>query len=459
MCVLEALRIPTASAWPQTALFPVVQEPFTHQVPSIGPSFGGWGVVEPLWATSQPQPLCQTSQGQVVQVPVLLSPDSLPILAFDFQKDSSAVILAGSYRVLQNVQVPKGAQLILQPGVHLFMGPTVDWWVEGTLRAEGLAHQPIVFTALNAQQPWGGVAVKGTAQLREVILSGGGGNPQRNFGHSDSHPVLEVLGGQVLARRLWVVHNPGKGIGGQGGLFQIDSSLVAWCDMGGEFNDTELHVSHSAFLFFPDPYPEFRDDDNDGLYVRSSEPPGPDSIWSTIDHSLFYQGQDDGIDHNGALLRIQNTQIRGFAHEGLAASAMGVAWIENSVVEDCEQGLEAGHGAPQLVARRVLLRRNGVGLRLGDSYPHLSHTGQILADSLAFASNIQDVLNQRGDGEPLDSLRIQLVHSELLNGSGYTGTGNVAPSSSAYAQAGLEWPVSGYQRGPKEWLWVDSLGF
>lgn len=82
-----------------------------------------------------------------------------------------------------------------------------------------------------------------------------------------------------------------------------------------------------------------------------------------------------------------------------------------------------------------------------------------MADSLAFASNERDVLNQRGEGEPLDSLRISLVDSEVMSGSGYTGTGNVRPSASAYDEAGHEWPVSGYQRGPKEWLWGDSLGF
>src|SRR5690606_32155061 len=42
--------------------------------------------------------------------------------------------------------------------------------------------------------------------------------------------------------------------------------------------------------------------------------------------------------------------------------------LGDSVITGNAQGLEAGHGAPEVVATHVLIIGNGVGARYGDSY-------------------------------------------------------------------------------------------
>jgi len=136
---------------------------------------------------------------------------------------------------------------------------------------------------------------------------------------------------------------------------------------------------------------------------------------------------------------------------------MGVARVESSVLERCAQGAEAGYGFPLLQLRRVLLRGNGVGARLGDSYPSLEHGGRLEADSVAFADNGVDVLNQPGEGWLVDSTQIVVRFSQLLSGVDFISVDNKQPSLDAYRAAGHKWPHPEYWSGPSKefYPWSD----
>lgn len=447
----EGVRMPSVAVWPAHALFPVAYEGETLKGDGwVG--YRGWGLQVP--SKTKADTLCLLN-GSAIEWPKPIAVDSIVQLDLSSPWIGDRLVAAGLYRVAPAAQVPAGARLILSAGVALFFAPEADLVVEGELVAQGSSEHPVVLTATDSAGPWGGLVVKGSADLRETMISAGGANPTRNYGHSNSHPVLDAMGGSVVAKRVWIMQNAGKGIGGYACQFRMDSSLVAWSDMGGEFNDCELHVDASAFLFFPDTSRNDVDDDNDAIYVRMSDPPGSDTLWSTIARTVFHHGKDDAIDHNGSMLKISDVYIYGFRHEGLASSQMGVAWITNSVVDSCEQGIEAGYGAPLLRASRLLLRNNTVGMRYGDSYAEQTHTGFAEVDSTAFAHNGVDVLNEPGTAETIAVERVNITHSELRTGTDFIGSGNESPDTSAYEQASHVWPLQGYTKGPEGWLWRD----
>lgn len=447
----EGMRMPLADVWPAQALFTVAYKGETLKGDGwVG--YRGWGLQAP--SKTKADTLCLRN-GSAMEWPKPISADSIAPLDLSSPWTGDRLVAAGLYRVAQNAQVPAGAKLILSAGVALFFAPAADLVVEGELVAQGSPDNPVVLTATDSSGPWGGLVIHGSADLRETMISAGGANPTRNYGHSNSHPVLDAMGGSVVARHVWIMQNAGKGIGGYACQFRMDSSLVAWSDMGGEFNDCELHVDASAFLFFPDSGSNDADDDNDAIYVRMSDPPGSDTVWSTIARTVFHHGKDDAIDHNGSMLKISDVYIYGFRHEGLASSQMGVAWITNSVVDSCEQGIEAGYGAPLLKASRLLLRNNTVGVRYGDSYPEQTHTGWAEVDSTAFAHNGVDVLNEPGTAETIAVERVNITYSELRTGTDFIGSGNVSPDTGAYGQASHVWPQPGYTKGPEGWPWQD----
>ena len=127
---------------------------------------------------------------------------------------------------------------------------------------------------------------------------------------------------------------------------------------------------------------------------------------------------------------------------------MGVARIENSVLESCAQGAEAGYGAPLLELHRVLLRSNRTGARLGDSYRDWVHQGRLYIDSSAFAANVLDILNQPGDTETVQEAQVWAEASQLRTGKDFGGKSNTAPSADDYARAAYEWPQESYTTGP-----------
>lgn len=447
----DGMRIPSAVVWPANALFPAAYEGATHTGNGwIG--YRGWGLQVPSKAKADM--LC-LQNATAIERPIPIPTDSIAQLDLSISWSGDRLVAAGLYRVAPAAQVPVGARLILSAGVALFFAPEADLVVEGELVAQGSSEHPVVLTATDSAGPWGGLLVHGFVDLRETMISAGGANPIRNYGHSNSHPVLDAIGGSVVANHVWIMQNAGKGIGGYACQFRMDSSLVAWSDMGGEFNDCELHVDASAFLFFPDTSSNDVDDDNDAIYVRMSDPPGSDTVWSTISRTVFHHGKDDAIDHNGSMLKISDVYIYGFRHEGLASSQMGVAWITNSVVDSCEQGIEAGYGAPLLKASHVLLRNNKVGVRFGDSYPEETHMGWAEVDSTSFANNSIDVLNQPGTAETTDAQRVKITQSELRTGTDFFGVNNVSPPESIYNQASRMWPLRGYTMGPGVWPWRD----
>jgi len=176
---------------------------------------------------------------------------------------------------------------------------------------------------------------------------------------------------------------------------------VARCDTGGELEDTALVADRLHVSEIPDADGVLDDDDNDGIYLREARLVAGEAVESVLRDCVFAVGEDDGIDHNEALVRVERAWIEGFAHEGVAASSGRRITVVDSVVRACEQGIEAGYGAPEVVVERCTVTDNGAGLRFGDSYDWADE-GSLSVTASVIAGNGVDVRNfARGLGAPV----------------------------------------------------------
>jgi len=313
------------------------------------------------------------------------------------------IVLVGDTRV------PAGSTLVIEPGTRVEVSSLVDIEVRGTIDSRATDVSPIVFVPAASLVPWGGIVhLDGTGTYDHTWFVAGGGRADRAFGHSGSQPViLASSGAEVSLDHAVFQDGPGKGPSGHTSTVTISNSLVTRLDTGGEFIDTAVTVDDSWYLDFPDP-DRAGDDDNDAIYLarESSGPVG--DVTATVRDSVFFGGADDGIDHNGADVTLERLWIEGFAHECVAFSAGGLATLSDSVLSECEQGVEIGYGSPEVIVDHVVVMGNDVGVRYGDDY-RFEYSGSITVSNSIVVDNVDDVLNfvLPLDGPAPDGLRLR----------------------------------------------------
>jgi hypothetical protein len=294
--------------------------------------------------------------------------------------------------------------LRIAPSTAIVIAPGANIEVSGAITAQGTEEYPIVFTA-SSEAPWGGIRLIGheTSEMSHVFLTHGGGDTSKSFGHSDSQPLIRLKAGRLIMNSGAIMDSPGKAFGCTTARLELEDVLVARVDTGGELDRCalELHGGHISEI--PDGDGLAEDDDNDGIYLLGVYLDGNEMpVRSVIADSFFFMGEDDGIDHNDAFVRVERTWIEGFAHEGIAASVGNSISIVDSVIRGCDQGVEAGYGAPSVEVDHCLITGNGTGIRFGDSYDWetdgtltVSHTVSVNNET-----NVRNFLNGTGAPHP-----------------------------------------------------------
>lgn len=328
--------------------------------------------------------------------------------------------------ISDDVVVPEGETLTIEAGVRVELAASTNLDVQGMLEVRGTQDAPVIFAALD-DTGWGGLTVSTSARLDHTYLLEGGADSDRNFGHSNSQAVVFAHPGASL--ELYdsaILDCPGKGIGAEQGEVTLEGVVVTRTDTGGELVDSVATLTSVQFMDFPTLEPPIVDDDNDGIYFKGVLLDGQGNPrYSTIRDSVFISGADDGIDHNGAFLRIENTWIEGFAHEGIAGSNGGHLHVEDTLITACEQGLEAGYGDPRVTANHVVLIYNDVGARYGDSYDwDYQGTLEIQNAIIAFNSK-HDVWNflfsTNAPSEGVVTVRHSLISQPIRDGDSGAG--------------------------------------
>jgi hypothetical protein len=294
--------------------------------------------------------------------------------------------------------------LRIAPGTAVVIAPGANIEVSGAITAQGTEEYPIVFTS-ESEAPWGGVRLIGheTSELSHVFLTHGGGDTSKFFGHSDSQPLIRIKAGRLNMNSGAIVDSPGKAFGCTTARLELEDVLVARVDTGGELDRCALELHNGHISEIPDGDGLAEDDDNDGIYLLGVYLDGNEMpVRSLISDSFFFMGEDDGIDHNDAFVRVERTWIEGFAHEGIAASVGNSISVVDSVIRGCDQGVEAGYGSPTVEVDHCLITDNNTGIRFGDSYDWetdgsltVSHTVSVNNET-----NVRNFLNSTGAPHP-----------------------------------------------------------
>lgn len=93
--------------------------------------------------------------------------------------EAREIVLAGNVRLSENLEVPRGATLVIEAGTRLVLDPDVSIHVRGRVEARGTSSAPIEFVNAALKQPWGSLALQGPGAdgsvFRHVKFTGGGG--------------------------------------------------------------------------------------------------------------------------------------------------------------------------------------------------------------------------------------------------------------------------------------------
>jgi len=290
----------------------------------------------------------------------------------------------------RSISVPAGSRLTIESGVMVFVGIGQNIDVSGDISISGTRGAPVFFQCSDPAQAWGGIYLDGgRAEISNCLITQGGGDDSRQFGHSQSQAVIGGRNASVIAEYTAIVDNKGKAFGLEGSTIKLEKCLVQRCDTGGEFAGTKVDISGCWFLEMPDTTAIAVDDDNDALYFN-----GPHSSdTSYVLDSYFVQGKDDAIDHNGALLVVSDCVIDGFDNEGVAASNARYIRIENCYIRNCEQGIEAGYGSPRVEVNHCTVLKCDTGLRFGDWYNWGCSGVLVVANSISIDNRLHNAWN------------------------------------------------------------------
>lgn len=320
----------------------------------------------------------------------------------------------GDTRIMGNLRVEAGVWVAVADGAN------ID--VVGALDIAGTPEAPVVFAP--AGDAWGGVTLGEGGDVAFAFFIGGGSDVSREFGHSNSQPILFAEGTDVTLRDTVIQDAPGKAMGARGGAWRIERAVVTRTDTGGEFEHVAVTIVDSHYLDFPELDPAPRDDDNDGIYLLG-DPDAEDPPNTTIARTTFISGADDGIDHNGSVVTIEESWIEGFDNECIAASSGGRIAVSDTALFGCGQGLEAGYGSPTVVGTHLLVMECGVGVRFGDSYSR-RYTGTLtVTDSVIANNNERAVWNWLFGVEAPAEGRVVISRSVLDVDEAEGGDGNV----------------------------------
>lgn len=338
-------------------------------------------------------------------------------------------------RITGNVTVPAGSTLTIEAGTRVMFAGLMNLRVEGTLIINGTAAEPVVFNAINPAAPWGGLElVNGTGTIHYTFFTNGGADTSRNFGHSNSQPMIFVDGSQLNIDNSFVINNTGKAFASRrNAVINMDRMVISDVDTGAQFDNSIVRVNQSILKNIPNGDGIFVDDDNDGFYFNGVHSSGEPSVFQD---SFVVTTKDDGLDHNGARLRVIRAWIEGVAHEGIASSNQNWVEVEDSVFIGNNQGVEAGYQMPDLrVSHSVIFDNNNkadaaspitAGIRFGDGYngSNGAYLGHITAINNVVHDNFDNVRNFDGSIPGPKEGAIDITYSMTNDPDYNSATGN-----------------------------------
>jgi hypothetical protein len=307
---------------------------------------------------------------------------------------------AGSYiHIPADLFIPAGISLRIDSGTFITVAPEVNIHNDGVIIMNGTAGAPVSIICSDAEAYWGGfISHTGGNRLEAsyTIFSRSGHHTggEYAYGHAGRQALFYSENGELLLDHCYMIDHIGQVFYPLGGTLALNHCLVQRAKTGGQLNQSELQMDHCVFTDFPDDSFEYRDEDNDALYLNETN--------AVIRNSVFMFARDDGLDSGasgGGEVYIDRCRFEANFHEGAALSsghsAIKLHHITNSVFTNNGQGLELGYSSPnhQVFADSCIFNHNAVGVRFGDCYDWAYRGNIHVQNSESLGNSYLDVWN------------------------------------------------------------------
>jgi hypothetical protein len=305
-----------------------------------------------------------------------------------------------SYIIIQSdINIAPGASLSFNAGTILLINEGVNISSNGSLFFRGNNDNPIFVTCSDNDKLFGGficetenssIEANHTFFTRFAYHS----SEEYQYGHANHQALFKMKNTQATFTNCYFTDTPGQVFYPQESTVEINNCLIQRAKTSGQLNWSKITINGSYFSDFPNDNDEYKDNDNDALYINACD--------ATISNSIFMHAKDDGIDsggNDGGNVSIDNCAIEACFHEGIAMSSKNPAVknhrITNCIVSNCQQGIELGFSSPkhQVTIENCTIKNNYVGVRYGDNYDWSKVDGKITLKTSQLHSNANDTWN------------------------------------------------------------------
>ena len=293
--------------------------------------------------------------------------------------ENTAKIYAGTHLISENIIVPKGVALEIDPGVILKFSPKISLISYGKIIASGTAEQPIIFSAAD-DAPWGNVVAINDSAKDSVFNW-----CKFDFG-SDS-----TFNGVYASGML--------------SLYNVANARVSNCEFTRAQADDALNVKYgSTELTVKNNY--FSENSSDAI----------DFDWTDglIDSNYFYQNGGDAIDISGRTPKIFSNVVNGSGDKCLSLGEQTYAIVVNNLLSGCLYGIAVKDLSEVQIINNTIVN-NEIGLGAYEKKPIFGGGFPAVVNTIIWDNKQQITLDAKS--------KIDLSYSNIAGG--YKGKNNL----------------------------------
>jgi len=276
--------------------------------------------------------------------------------------------------ITNDLNINVTGSLTIMEGCILMVDEGVNITNYGSINFSGIEINPILVTCSETGKYFGGFISEGgnatiTADYTFFTNFSFHSSSEYQYGHAKHQALFKSKNTELTFNNCYFLDTPGQVFYPESCEITIANCIVQRAKTSGQINTSTLTITDSYFSDFPDDSQNYRDQDNDAIYLSGTN--------AMISNSMFQYAKDDGIDSGGGeggTVTIDNCRIEGCFHEGMALSSSAPAvklhTIKNSVISNCQQGIELGFSSPNhnVIIDNCQINNNYVGVRYGDNY-------------------------------------------------------------------------------------------
>ncbi len=297
---------------------------------------------------------------------------------------ASSVMWSGVVHVTNDVTVPAGGTLTIQPGTLVLMsgvssGTTApDIFIVGSIQSLGTENEPVTITCASPTQRWGQIR-HNSAQpslYRHTTITRGG--RAAGEGHTGTGPVIRSSNSQITFEHCSLTDHaepsgsPGKIMYATGSVLTFNDCLLARARMGPEVASSGIICSNTWIMEMRGP------DDSDGIYIHTQSA-GQTAL---LTGCVIAGGDDDGLDTLGSDVTVEHSIIRDWPNPAEDAKGIsgfhGQITLRRSLIVNCFVGVSAKSSGPHARVNIVNSTITGLTRGIAASYKDNATVGNIL---------------------------------------------------------------------------------